>query len=203
MKHFFHKSKETNEVFVLLHGTGGRETDLLPVAGRIDPALSVLGIRGDVGENGQYRYFKRQPDGSMDEESLKEKTKPLLDFLFEAAITHQFEQKEIHLIGYSNGANMAVSLLLHKPEFFRSAMLLHPSHPLKSFDTAELNDLDIFITAGAKDQLVLPGEAVQLKKHLRHLGARVSLHMTDYGHELRNSEFTQAAKWWSENIKTV
>ncbi|MDR0140165.1 alpha/beta hydrolase [Metabacillus idriensis] len=200
MKHFFHNSEESDQVFILLHGTGGRETDLLPAAGQVDSSLSVLGIRGDVEEKGQFRYFKRKPDGSMDEESLKVKTQDLLDFLSNAVKIYQLDKKVLHLIGYSNGANMAVSLILHRPELFRSAMLFHPSHPLQSYNDVWLNRLDIFVTAGAMDQLVLPSEAVQLKKHLSLLGANVSLHLTDHGHELRNSEFAQASKWWNEKI---
>ncbi|MFV8828995.1 alpha/beta hydrolase [Alkalihalobacterium sp. APHAB7] len=201
MKHFFHNSKESDDVFILLHGTGGRETDLLPVAGQVDLSLSVLGIRGDVIDNGHFRYFKRNADGSMDEGSLLLKTSDVIHFIENAASTYEFEKKALHLIGYSNGANMAVSLLMHKPELFRSGLLLHPSHPLKSFDDTQLNGLDIFMTAGALDQIVLPSEAVQLKQHLSQLGASVSFFMTDHGHELRTTEFTEAAKWWKEKIK--
>ncbi|MYL50005.1 carboxylesterase [Halobacillus litoralis] len=199
MKHFFHRSEESKKVFILLHGTGGRETDLLPVAARLDSSFSVLGIRGDVVENNQFRYFKRNTDGSMDEGSLMIKTKDLLEFIQEASETYQFEMKDLHIIGYSNGANVAVSLLMHEPDWFGTALLFHPSHPLKSYDDAELDGLDIFITAGAMDRMVLPSEAVQLKKHLSLMGARVSLHMTDYGHELRTTEFIKASSWWSEN----
>ncbi|WP_187441960.1 alpha/beta hydrolase [Sutcliffiella horikoshii] len=201
MKHFFHNSSESDQVFLLLHGTGGRETDLLSVAGKVDVSLSVLGVRGDVIEDGRFRYFSRKIDGSIDEESIRAKTIDLLDFLNQAASIYPFNKKNIHLIGYSNGANMAVSLILHQPEIFKSAILLHPSHPLKSFKEARLDALDIFITAGARDQMVLPSEAVQLKSHLTNLGARVSLHMTDYGHEIRDSEITEATKWWNKTFK--
>lgn len=201
MKHFFHYSKESDQVFLLLHGTGGRETDLLSVAGQVDSSLSVLGIRGDVIEDGKFRYFNRNLDGSMDEESLKSKTKDVLGYLTEAASTYHFNKANIHLIGYSNGANMAVSLLLHQPDFFQSAILLHPSHPLKSSHETKLTGLDIFMTAGARDQVVLPSETVQLRRHLTDLGANVSLHMTDFGHEMRDSEITEASKWWNRLSK--
>ncbi|WP_299742479.1 alpha/beta hydrolase [Rossellomorea sp. y25] len=198
MKHFFHDSEESNQVFILLHGTGGRETDLLPVAGQVDPSLSVLGVRGETIENGQFRYFARTKDGGMDEGSLLEKTGDVLNFIEEAATTYQIDKQSFHLIGYSNGANMAISLLLHRPDLFRTAMLFHPSHPLQSFEKSDLGGRDIFMTAGAVDQITLPGEAFQLKAHLSRLGADVSMHITDHGHELMKSEFREASKWWKE-----
>ncbi|PFA63005.1 carboxylesterase [Bacillus sp. AFS015802] len=194
MKHFFHRSEESRQTFLLLHGTGGRETDLLPIAGQVDPSLSVLGLRGEIIENGQFRYFARTKDGKMDEASLLEKTPEILDFLEKAAA--EYEVESFHLIGYSNGANMATSLLLHRPDLFRSAMLFHPSHPLRAFEDSHLEGMRILMTAGAVDQVTLPGEAFQLKAHLTRLGADVSMHITDHGHELMKSEFKEATKWW-------
>lgn len=200
MKHFYHHNEESNKVFVLLHGTGGRETDLLHVAGNVDATLSVLGIRGDVVEDGHFRYFKRQKDGSMDEESLLSNTDRLLRFINDASSRYQMDGRELHLIGYSNGANMAVSLLLHQPCLFKSAILLHPSNPLSSFNGALLKDIEVFLTSGARDQMVLPGEVFQLKKHLLELHANVKVHLTDKGHELVEEEITEAAKWWKGQI---
>src|SRR5690625_933768 len=112
MKHIF--SKGTNEkTLLLLHGTGGNEEDLLPLARKIDPDANVLSVRGNVLENGMPRFFRRLAEGVFDEEDLIARTKELHEFLDKAAIENNFDRNNIMAIGYSNGANIAASLLFH------------------------------------------------------------------------------------------
>jgi len=58
MKHIFQKgSNPAKPTLLLLHGTGGNEFDLLPIAEIIDPEASILAVRGNVIENGMPRFF--------------------------------------------------------------------------------------------------------------------------------------------------
>ncbi len=114
MKHVFQKGKDTSKpVLLLLHGTGGNELDLLPLAEIMDPEASVLSVRGNVLENGMPRFFRRLAEGIFDEEDLIFRTKELNEFLDGAAKTYEFDRNNIVAIGYSNGANIAASLLFH------------------------------------------------------------------------------------------
>lgn len=71
MKHLFIKgSDQTKPTLLLLHGTGGTERDLLPLAAEIDPSANVLSVRGNVLENGMSRFFRRLAEGIFDEEDL-------------------------------------------------------------------------------------------------------------------------------------
>src|SRR6476659_6247575 len=112
MKHIFNKGQDpTKPTLLLLHGTGGNELDLLPLAGRIDDEANVLSVRGNVLENGMPRFFRRLAEGIFDEEDLIFRTKELNEFLDEAAKEYKFDRNNIVAIGYSNGANIAASLL--------------------------------------------------------------------------------------------
>jgi len=42
-----------------LHGTGGDEKDLLPLAREFGPGINILSLRGNVTEGGMPRFFKR------------------------------------------------------------------------------------------------------------------------------------------------
>src|SRR5699024_11695027 len=113
----------------LLHGTGGTEQDLLPLAEKVDPDANVLSVRGNVSENGMPRFFRRLAEGVFDEEDLIFRTKELNDFLDNAAEENNFDRNNIIAIGYSNGANIAASLLFHYQDALRGAMLHHPMVP--------------------------------------------------------------------------
>ncbi len=128
MKHVFQKGKDTSKpVLLLLHGTGGNEVDLLPLAEIVDPEASVLSVRGNVLENGMPAFFRRLAEGIFDEEDLIFRTKELNEFLDEAAKEYKFDRNNIVAIGYSNGANIAASLLFHYENALKGAVLHSPN----------------------------------------------------------------------------
>src|SRR5699024_4622962 len=127
MKHIFKKGNDSSKpTLLLLHGTGGTEKDLLPLAEKIDQEAHVLSVRGNVLENGVPRFFRRLAEGVFDEEDLIFQTKELNGFLDKAAKENNFDRHNIIAIGYSNGANMAASLLFHYQNALRGAILHHP-----------------------------------------------------------------------------
>jgi len=130
MRHIFQKGNDLSKpTLLLLHGTGGTEHDLLPIAEIIDPNASVLSVRGNVSENGMPRFFKRLAEGVFDEKDLIFRTKELYDFLDEAAEKYALDRANMYAIGYSNGANIAASLLFHYKDVLKGAILHHPMVP--------------------------------------------------------------------------
>ncbi len=119
MQSFIHKSSNHEDVFIVLHGSGGRETDLLDVVGEVDPNLSVLGIRGQVAGKG-FRYFNRPVHGQFDFAEIEKNTHKLASFIADEQTKHGLTKSRLHLVGYSNGANMATSLLYTYPAMFES-----------------------------------------------------------------------------------
>ncbi len=101
----------SKRTLLLLHGTGGNEHDLIPLGREIDPAAAILSPRGKVLENGMPRFFRRLAEGIFDEEDLKRRTHELADFVGVAAQHYQFAADKVVAVGYSNGANIAASLL--------------------------------------------------------------------------------------------
>src|SRR5881398_623599 len=120
----------SNRTFLLLHGTGGNERDLLPVGRELDPTASLLSPRGKVLENGMPRYFRRLAEGVFDLEDLKKRTHELADFVVSAVAHYKIDIENMIAVGYSNGANIAASLLLLRPEIFPAAVLFRAMVPL-------------------------------------------------------------------------
>ncbi|MEH7086139.1 alpha/beta hydrolase [Neobacillus drentensis] len=197
MKHIFNKGTDpAKPTLLLLHGTGGNELDLLPLAGRIDEEASVLSVRGNILENGMPRFFRRLAEGVFDEEDLIFRTKELNEFLDEASQKYDFDRNNMIAIGYSNGANIAASLLFHYQNALKGAILHHPMVPRKGIDLPDLSGKSVFIAAGTNDPICSPLESAELQSLLEHANAKVELHWENRGHQLTVEEVEEAAQWY-------
>jgi len=197
MKHIYEKGTDPQKpTLLLLHGTGGNELDLLPLARRIDDSAGVLSVRGNVLENGMPRFFRRLAEGVFDIEDLIFRTKELYEFLDEAAERYEFARSNMIAVGYSNGANIAASLLFHYENALKAAILHHPMVPLRGIELPNLKGTSIFIGAGTNDPICSSEESKELQLLLEKANANVSLHWENRGHQLTADEVEAAAQWY-------
>lgn len=203
MIHIFKEGKDVSKpVLLLLHGTGGTEEDLLPLAEMIDPDVSVLSVRGNVLENGMPRFFRRLAEGVFDEEDLIFRTKELHEFLDEAAVKYGFDRGNVVAVGYSNGANIAASILFHYEGSLKGASLHHPMVPRRGIQLPELTGVQVFIAAGKNDPMCPAIESEQLDELLRGAGAETTLNWEMNGHSLTRTEVAAAADWYKANFSS-
>ncbi|WP_417900172.1 alpha/beta hydrolase [Bacillus haimaensis] len=196
LKHIFKKGSD--RVLLLLHGTGGTEKDLLPVAEMIDPDASVLSVRGNVSENGMPRFFRRLAEGVFDEEDLIFRTKELHQFLDDAAGKYGFDRQQVIAVGYSNGANIAGSLLFHHEDSLKGAILYHPMVPRRGVALPDLRSVPVFIGAGKNDPICPASETEELSSLLTEAHAQVEVHWEHQGHQLTHSEVAASKKWFDK-----
>ena len=197
MKHLFNKGKDLSKpTLLLLHGTGGNELDMLPLAGRVDDEANVLSVRGNILENGMPRFFRRLAEGVFDEEDLVFRTKELNEFLDDAANQYEFDRENIIAIGYSNGANIAASLLFHYENALKGAILHHPMVPRRGIELPDLTGKSVFIGAGTNDPICSPEESTELEALLKKANAKVEIHWENRGHQLTANEIDAAEKWY-------
>lgn len=187
---------------LLLHGTGGDEEDLLPLGRALLPGAGMLSPRGKVLERGAPRFFRRLAEGVFDQEDLVRRTEELGDFIQAAAETYQLERDGIVAVGFSNGANIAASLLLRRPGVLRGAVLLSPMVPFEPDALPELGGTSVFIGAGRADPMVPAGDVERLADLLRQAGADVTLHWERGGHSITKGE-VEAARRWLEHCLTA
>jgi phospholipase/carboxylesterase len=173
LHHFNPGSDASQPPLLLLHGTGGDESDLLPLADAIAPGRAVLSPRGRVLENGMPRFFRRLAEGVFDEDDLVTQTHALANFLDKARERYQLAAPVA--VGFSNGANIAAALLLLRPETLAGAVLIRSMPPLANPPQgADLTGKPILLLSGAADPIVPPGSAERLAKTLRGRGAEVT-----------------------------
>lgn len=180
---------------LLLHGTGGNEEDLIPMGQQIAPYAAILSVRGKVLENGMPRFFRRLAEGIFDIEDLKFRTNELADFVEQASKNYDFDLQHLIAVGYSNGANIAASMLLLRPEILSSAILFRAMVPLVPETLPDLTNKHIFMCSGLYDPIVSKREAESLFGLFKNAGAKVSLRWQESGHELTMKEIQKAKEW--------
>jgi len=180
---------------LLLHGTGGDERDLLPVGRALAPSAALLSPRGKVLEGGAPRFFRRLAEGVFDLEDLDFRTNELADFVAAAATHYGFDAARVIAVGYSNGANIAASVLLRRPTVLAAGILFRPMVPFEPLTSPDLHDVAVFIGSGRRDPIVPSGQPERLRHLLTEAGAAVTLHWHAGGHELGDDDL-QAAKRW-------
>jgi predicted esterase len=186
-----------NPTLLLLHGTGGDEGDLVPLGRTLLPGAGILSPRGKVLEGGAPRFFRRLAPGVLDQEDLTRRTRELVTFIDAAATTYGFDRNRVVAIGFSNGANIAASLLLRGMPL-RGAVLLSPMLPFEPTTLPDLTGTDVFIGAGRTDPLVPAVQAEHLAEVLRTAGADVALHWEPGGHTLTSREVDAAKAWLAQ-----
>jgi phospholipase/carboxylesterase len=190
--------------FLLLHGTGGNEQDLIPLAYELDKRAAILSPRGKVLENGiTPRFFRRLAEGVFDLEDLKFRTNELADFVIDASKTYDFDLQHVISVGYSNGANIAASMLLLRPEILSSAILFRAMVPLVPQTLPDLSDKRIFMSSGLYDPIVSRQEADRLFDLFKKVGANISVSWQESGHELTMDEIRKAREWLVHSASSV
>ena len=185
---------------LLLHGTGGDENDLLPLGRGLLPGAGMLSPRGKVLERGAPRFFRRLAEGVFDQEDLAHRTHELARFIDAAATTYGLERDGIVAVGFSNGANIAASLLLRRSGVLRGAVLLSPMVPFEPDSLPDLDGTSVFIGAGRNDPIAPAEQVERLAAMLREAGADVTVFWQQAGHTVTKDELDAAQRWMAERI---
>ena len=186
---------------LLLHGTGGNEDDLLPLGRMIDDRAALLSPRGKVLEHGMPRFFRRLAEGVFDHEDLVNRTHELAGFIKQATGEYDLNPGRLYAMGFSNGANIAASLLLLHPELLAGAVLLRVMTPFEPETPPDLSGKPVYLAAGRSDQIVPPEDTERLAEMLREAGAEVRLDWQPGGHGIGRAEVEAAQSWFADTIR--
>jgi predicted esterase len=183
------------ETLVVLHGTGGDENDLIGIGQTIAPGATILSPRGNVLENGAPRFFKRLAEGVFDAKEVRSRAEELASFIRAAISKYSLNPERIFAMGYSNGANIASTVMLTDPELLRGAILFRPMLVLETDGRSDLSGRGVFISAGERDPIVPVKSVVRLVELFEAAHADVTLEWQQAGHSLLPSEVRAATDW--------
>lgn len=196
MKHIF-KNKNNDKTLILLHGTGGDENSLISLAEKIDSSANLLGLRGRIDENGKARFFKRE-NNTYDLKSLEEETKQLYETIISLSEKYQINLNNVTFIGFSNGANILVSLIQYYPNQFKKFALLSPDYVNEEKRFQTINQTKVFISSSREDEFVDFDNVDKLIFDLKVKKADVELHLSR-GHKIDNNVLNSLKEWYLNN----
>ncbi len=185
---------------LLLHGTGGDESDLLPLGRGLDETAALLSPRGRVLENGAPRFFRRLAEGVFDEEDVIARAEELARFIEAAAQEHGREMHSVTAVGYSNGANIASAMMLLGLAKFAGALLFRPMVPLSNSPEANLGGERVLLCAGKFDPIATADQVKTLAELLRDRGADVGVVTQESGHELTRADIEAGRDWLASAV---
>jgi predicted esterase len=183
------------ETLLLLHGTGGNETDLLGIGQAVLPGAGLLSPRGPVIENGMPRFFRRFAEGVFDLEDVKRRAAELGEFVKEKALEYGFDAARVMALGYSNGANIAAAMLLTGAAAFPRAVLVRAMVPLEPEPLPDLTGTEVLVASGIYDPIATQKQTRRLGELLESAGAQVTEHVERSGHEMTRGDIEVAGRW--------
>ena len=186
---------QAERTLFLLPGTGGVKEDLLFLNDQLRDTYNLVGLQGNVVEDGLRRFFKRLSPGVFDVDNVHLEVGKLARFLEWWADWHQTQIHTFAFLGYSNGANMILALLFLQPKFVKKAVLLHPMLPFVPSRQLEVSMTDVFVSHGEDDPIISEVEQKQLTDTIRKLIPDATVVTYQFGHRISPHELSEATKF--------
>jgi phospholipase/carboxylesterase len=179
---------------LMLHGSGGTEKDMAPLAGQFAPASTGVAVRGAVPWEGGFAFFRRFEDRSIDEGDLVVRAARLADEIAQIEMDYRFPRPPI-AVGFSNGAIMAAALVMLYPGLLTGAVLLRPLSPFATDPNTHVPGTPVLIIDGHHDERRLPDDGVRLAQRLARMGASVTRYPLPTGHSITGEDIRMAREW--------
>lgn len=193
MEYIYHAGEQNAPVLVMLHGTGGDEQSMLPLAQALAPNATYLSFRGDVNEFGALRFFKRKAEGVYDVEDLHQRGQAMAKRIETLSQELGFKLEDVVLVGFSNGANISINLLLEHSQLFKKGILMAPLYPLE-VTNKDLTQTSVFVSTGQADPIASPEDGKYVVNLFERDGAKVEHHWV-MGHQI-TMDLVEKAKVW-------
>lgn len=184
-----------SRTMILFHGYGADEHDLLSLAHELDPRLRAVSLAAPLSLGQGRAWTQLRQDLSFDPAQALEAARLALEAVEEIAAG---SPKPI-LLGFSQGAAVALSVALAKPALVHSVLALSGVPPSLGAVTAEvaaaLRGLPAFVAHGTQDPLLPIALGRKTAEDLRKLGLDVTFREYAMGHNVSIEELGDARAW--------
>lgn len=194
-------------LLLLLHGVGGNEQNLFSFANALQDNYLVVSARGPLilGPESfawfQVNFTSGHPQ--INEQQAEAARVTILDFIESLKNKLDFDDKQVYLMGFSQGGIMSYSVALTEPEKIKgiavmSGRLLPEVKPLIA-DEKRLEKLKVFISHGRQDSVLQFPYATDALAYLQTKGVNPEFHQYDEGHTVNKQMFDDVNFWLKTN----
>jgi phospholipase/carboxylesterase len=191
-------------VIFLLHGAGSNENDLFSFANQLPKTFVVVSLQAPITlGNDRFLWFQvtfsaeGKPIPNL--EQLSKSEAQVLEIIEEVKSKYQFDDEQIYLCGFSQGASISYNIGLLNPEKFKGIAILSG----RIFDAIKptikpserLKHLNFFIAHGTNDQAITIDYARNSVDFLEQLGINPTYIQNDGGHTISNETITEMLVW--------
>lgn len=194
---FYTPHDPDGSTIVLLHGSGGTEADLMPLAHRVAPRATLLGVRGRSHEEGAARWFRRLTAITFDQADIRAEAEAFAAFVEGAVTAYGLDASRMIFLGYSNGANFAAAVMGLYPDAIRRAVLLRTVPVLENLPAADLTGSRVLMLTGSQDPFGRSSPA--LAAWFTASGAELDVRSIDAGHDLVADDEAMIREWSMRN----
>ncbi len=192
---YYHAKGTAERCLLLFHGTGGDGESMMELGRLLDAEAQLFSVEGRVLEGSARRFFARHDEGVFDMADVERRTDELAEFIGQLKAAYTIDHNNLIGVGYSNGANILASLLLHKPQSIKAGILFRSLFPGPPATIAHLTGASVLMLNGIHDRLVSADQAERLKDVFGQRGAAIDLAMVEAGHELSQADILVAREW--------
>jgi phospholipase/carboxylesterase len=183
---------------LLLHGRGADEHDLFSFADALDERLVVVSPRAPLPLMGGHMWYEIGAAGRSQHAGLHESLAALAALLDEMVEQDAVDPRRLFILGFSQGAAMAGSLLLTAPERVAGAMLLSGYIPIDAgldLHPEALGGKPVFVAHGTQDSVIPVQVGRMTRDYLQQSGAAVTFREYPTGHGIGARELEDVLAW--------
>jgi phospholipase/carboxylesterase len=173
-------------VVFLLHGKGSNENNMLGLVSPLADDFILIGIRGNLPLGTGYQYYDLISLGNPIREMFDDAVKQLEAFIGYATEKYPIEPRKRYVLGFSQGAILAMTLALTMGERLRGIVALNgyvPDFVKNEYPLTSVKDVSVFVSHGEYDSVFPVRIGHETAAYFKDLTPRLffKLYPTDHG----------------------
>jgi phospholipase/carboxylesterase len=194
---------ENPPLLLLLHGVGSNETDLFSFANHLPDQFLVVSARAPFSiAEGSYKWYEVDFSTGkpvIDAQQAEKSRNILLQFINQLKEKHRIDTQQVYLCGFSQGAIMAYSVGLTRPDKVKGIIALG-GRVLEQIkpniaDTAQFKNFKALIIHGKNDNILPLQYAQEAKILLEKQQILTTFHALDIGHTITKQTIELVVDW--------
>jgi len=193
-----------------LHGRGANAFDLLGLAPYLCGGKFLIicpqgPLETPVGPDAVgYAWYSMSLGGPPDVQGMLAAQQQLRVFLDDALARYPIDEKNLIVLGFSQGGVMAYSLALAHPARFRALVALSSWLPPELLPLLKVSDavqsLPTLVHHGTQDSTIEIERARSSVQRLRELKVPLTFKEYEMGHEIRPRSLADLSAWLEKNV---